>query len=102
MGRVSSTAGYAAPPSHRMRELDRLSRRGFRDYPDGVVRLDSGDPGFDTPPAVRDAMVAALEAGLPRYGPPLGDPELRERIASQATKRGALEVSPSNVLVTHG
>lgn len=85
-----------------MSELARLSRRAFRNYPDGVVRLDTGDPGLDTPPEVRDAMIAALGEALPHYGPPLGDAELREQIAAHANERGSVRVSPGDVLVTHG
>ena len=58
-----------------------------------------GEPGFDTPPAIR---LAALECGYAHYAHPHGDPELREALAAQLSATGALEFKIDDVLVTHG
>jgi aspartate aminotransferase len=42
-----------------------------------VWRLESGDPSFDVPPHVVEAMAAAARAGKTHYGPTCGIPELR-------------------------
>jgi aspartate/methionine/tyrosine aminotransferase len=89
-------------PSQALSELDRLSKRILRSYAAGAVRLDGGDPVFDTPVPIRAAMIKALKAGQTHYGPPLGDPDLRELICALASSRGATSVSVDQVLVTHG
>jgi aspartate/methionine/tyrosine aminotransferase len=67
-----------------------------------LVSLAMGEPGFDTPPAIR---LAALECGYAHYAHyahPHGDPELREALAAQLSAAGALEFKIDDVLLTHG
>jgi len=46
-----------------------------------VLDLSVGEPDFDTPPAVAQAGIQAIERGYTRYPPNIGLPELREAIA---------------------
>ena len=67
-----------------------------------VIHLEIGEPDFDTPANIREAAKRALDAGWTHYGPPLGQPVLREAIARDATKRKGFQVDPANVVVTPG
>ena len=47
-----------------------------------IVHLEIGEPDFDTPENIREAAKRALDEGWTHYGPPLGQPKLREAIAA--------------------
>ncbi len=67
-----------------------------------VIHLEVGEPDFDTPANIRDAAKRALDEGWTHYGPPLGQPKLREAIARDSTQRRGFNVDPANVVVTPG
>lgn len=67
----------------------------------GCVMLTIGEPDLDTPPAIKDAAVEALEHGLTHYAPNQGTPALRRAIAEYETRRGHA-VTDGQVLVTIG
>jgi aspartate/methionine/tyrosine aminotransferase len=67
-----------------------------------VVHLEYGEPDFDAPPVVRDALEKALKDGRARYTHSLGIVELREAIAEHYTRVYGVTVSPDQVLVTPG
>ena len=68
-----------------------------------VLRLESGDPSFDIPPHVREAIEKALKDGLTHYTAGAGIPSLREAITEKLTRENQIEVrSPNEVLVTNG
>ena len=48
-----------------------------------IVGLGAGEPDFDTPQHIKDALVEALEAGFVYYTPSPGIPELREAVAEK-------------------
>ena len=48
-----------------------------------VIGFAAGEPDFDTPLAVRDAMKDALDKGMTRYTAAAGTVELRQAIASR-------------------
>ncbi len=67
-----------------------------------VVHLELGEPDFDTPANIREAAKRAIDEGWTHYGPPLGQPKLREAIAADATARKHFAADPANVAVTPG
>ena len=68
-----------------------------------VLRLESGDPSFDIPAHVREAMEKALRDGLTHYTASTGIPPLREAILKKVTAENGLNVpSADNVIVTNG
>lgn len=67
-----------------------------------IISLSSGDPDFDTPAYIREALVAAIEAGYTHYVDNQGDPELRLALADTVSRRASRRVEPSEVVVTHG
>jgi aspartate aminotransferase len=67
-----------------------------------VVHLEIGEPDFDTPANIRAAAKRALDEGWTHYGPPLGQPKLREAIAAESKRFRGIDVEPANVVVTPG
>jgi aspartate/methionine/tyrosine aminotransferase len=67
-----------------------------------VVHLEYGEPDFEAPPVVRDALEKALKDGRARYTHSLGLLELREAIAEHYARAYGVSVSPDQVLVTPG
>ena len=67
-----------------------------------VIHLEIGEPDFDTPENIREAAKRALDDGYTHYGPPLGQPKLREAIAADSSMRRRFPVDPANVVVTPG
>src|SRR5919201_2250125 len=67
-----------------------------------IVHLEIGEPDFDTPPNVREAAKAALDAGVTHYPPFAGLPDLRQAIADDIAHRKGFAPDPANVFVTVG
>jgi len=68
-----------------------------------VLRLESGDPSFDIPVHVREAMEKALRDGLTHYTASTGIVPLREAIFRKVTNENGLKVpGPDAVVVTNG
>lgn len=67
-----------------------------------VVHLEIGEPDFTAPPAVVEAGVRALRAGMTAYTAALGLPALREAIAAHYGARFGVQVSPARIAVTAG
>jgi aspartate aminotransferase len=66
-----------------------------------VISFGAGEPDFNTPAPISDAIKAALDAGLTRYTPVPGIPALREAIAADYKRRGR-DVSAAEVIVSVG
>ena len=68
-----------------------------------IVGLQVGDPDFGTPPAVLDAALKAMQAGLTHYGPSRGYPDLRTAVANKLIRDEGVTYDPaSEILITHG
>lgn len=69
------------------RHVAGLRRSGIRDFfelvakTDGVISLGIGEPDFDTPQPIRDAVKAAMDTGKTHYTSNLGQPDLRKEIS---------------------
>ena len=74
-------------------------RKMFEGAPPNSVNLGLGEPDFDPPPAVLDALCRAVREGKNHYGPSAGLPALRAKIAERYRDRDpATDVE--NVIVT--
>jgi aspartate aminotransferase len=67
-----------------------------------IVSLGTGEPDFDTPRHIRDAAVAAIEAGLTRYTPIDGSAGLKAAIQRKLQRDNNLEYGADQILVTSG
>jgi aspartate aminotransferase len=68
-----------------------------------VLSFAAGEPDFDTPQVVKDAAARALQAGMTKYMPTLGDPESRAAIAEKLTRENGLPgCTPEHVAIGAG
>lgn len=68
-----------------------------------VYRLEAGDPSFDTPPHIRQAITDALQAGKTHYPPITGLPQLREAMLAKVRAQNHLPIRDADhVVVTVG
>ncbi|KAE8764496.1 pyridoxal phosphate-dependent aminotransferase [Georgenia thermotolerans] len=69
----------------------------------GAINLGQGFPDVDGPAHLKDAAVAAIEAGHNQYPPGPGIPALLDAVAAHQRRHYGLEVDPrTEVLVTAG
>ncbi len=69
---------------------------------DKVIPLGRGDPDFDTPVAIVESGVEALNAGMHHYTGPPGLPELRKAVSDKLSRDNGLEYSPDQVIICNG
>jgi len=68
-----------------------------------ILRLESGDPSFDIPLHVREAMEKALRDGQTHYTASTGIPPLRKAIYQKVTSENRLSIpNDDHVVVTNG
>lgn len=67
-----------------------------------VIHLEVGEPDFNVPACVADAVGNAFKEGRTHYTHSLGDPELREEICKRYFKIYGVDVSPDQIIVTSG
>ena len=67
-----------------------------------VISLSVGEPDFDTPDHIKQAAIAAINAGHTKYTPVSGIPELREAITRKFKRENNLDYNPSQTIVGTG
>ena len=68
-----------------------------------VIRMDIGEPDFDTPKHIKDAAIAALNDGFTHYTVAPGILELRKAVAEKLRKDNDLEYdAESEITITAG
>lgn len=67
-----------------------------------VIHLEVGEPDFDTPSCVKEAIARALADGHTHYTHSLGDLALREAICAYYAETYGVMVHPDQVVVTSG
>ena len=67
-----------------------------------VIALSAGEPDFDTPEHVREAAIAAINAGKTHYTNVDGIPELKEAVAQKFRRDNGLEVTAQDCFVSSG
>ncbi|MDH4567060.1 pyridoxal phosphate-dependent aminotransferase [Pseudomonas sp. BN414] len=90
----------AAQPSATYRIIDRVAAR--RAEGAAIISLCAGEPDFDTPAHIRQAAVAAIEAGHTRYTQVAGLRALREAVAAKYRDENGLAVGWEDTLVCSG
>jgi len=78
-------------------EANRLKAEGV-----DIVSLAAGEPDFETPAHIQEALVAAMRAGRNRYTPTPGIPDLRSAIAAKLKADNGLSYAPEQVIVGAG
>ena len=67
-----------------------------------VIHLEVGEPDFNVPACVSEAVGNAFKEGRTHYTHSLGDPELRDEISKRYYIIYGVEVSPDQIIVTSG
>jgi len=70
-----------------------------------VIYLNIGDPvkyDFPTPQHIKGALIEAVKGDFNWYAPSEGLPELREAVCEKEKKYNRVDLSPEDVIVTHG
>lgn len=67
-----------------------------------VIGLGAGEPDFDTPDSIKQAAVAAIEAGQTKYTAVDGTPELKAAIAAKFKRENGLDYAPDQISVASG
>jgi aspartate/methionine/tyrosine aminotransferase len=80
-----------------LEKAQEMERRGIN-----VIHMEVGEPDFDVPYCVSEAVVDAVRNGHTHYTHSLGNPRLRAAIASLYYKEYGVKFSPDNVVVTSG
>jgi aspartate aminotransferase len=67
-----------------------------------IISLGTGEPDFDTPQAIKDAAVAAINAGATKYTPSDGTAELKAAIQRKFARDNNLHYDPAQIVVSCG
>jgi aspartate aminotransferase len=67
-----------------------------------VISFGAGEPDFDTPAHIKQAAIAALDAGDTKYTPSSGTEALRKAICEKLRRDNGLGYEPSEVIVSVG
>ncbi|MFH1103285.1 MAG: pyridoxal phosphate-dependent aminotransferase [Pseudomonadota bacterium] len=67
-----------------------------------VIHLEVGEPDFDTPSCVKQAVCKALDDGYTHYTHSLGCLELREAVAEYYKNRYRVSLDPNQIIITSG
>ena len=90
-------------PAKRVESIDLSGiRKMFDMVGENSINLALGEPDFDTPPHIREAVKEALDEGFTHYTSNIGIIELREAISHKLITENHIEASPESVIVTTG
>lgn len=67
-----------------------------------VIGLGAGEPDFDTPEHVKEAAIAAIQAGYTKYTAVDGMPELKSAVIRKFERDNGLSFGPSQVMISSG
>jgi aspartate aminotransferase len=89
---------FSEPETLRMAKMGReLRAKGF-----DVIDLSLGEPDFDTPQHIKDAVRKAVEENWSHYPPVAGYADLKEAVCTKLKRDNNLEYKPENILVSTG
>ncbi|MCX4025222.1 pyridoxal phosphate-dependent aminotransferase [Endozoicomonas sp. SM1973] len=67
-----------------------------------IIGLGAGEPDFDTPKHIKDAAIAAINAGQTKYTAVDGTTELKQAIINKLANDNQLTYQPNQILVSSG
>ena len=89
---------FSEPETLKMAKLGReLRSRGI-----DIIDLSLGEPDFDTPAHIKEAVKKAVDENWSHYPPVAGYPELREAICKKLKRDNNLDYKPENIIVSTG
>ncbi len=79
-----------------------LIRKMFEATKPGAINLGIGEPDFNVPQNIKDAMKRSIDNNDTHYTPNKGYIELREEIAKKFKNENGINTDPENIIVTVG
>lgn len=67
-----------------------------------VIGFTAGEPDFDTPQHIKDAAIAAIQAGFTKYTPTTGIEELKAAVCAKFRDENGLEYAPNQIVASTG
>ena len=67
-----------------------------------VINMSVGEPDFNTPDAIKEAAIKAVNENFSRYSPVPGYPALRNAIVEKLKKENGLEYTAAQISVSNG
>lgn len=67
-----------------------------------IINLSTGEPDFDTPQAIKESAIKAINEGFSKYTAVSGILELKEAISNKFARDNSLSYSPSEIIVSNG
>lgn len=67
-----------------------------------VLSFSAGEPDFDTPQAIKEEAIKAIESGFTKYTSVAGIPALLEAIAGKLARENALSYESKEIIVSNG
>ncbi|MDP2029736.1 MAG: pyridoxal phosphate-dependent aminotransferase [Thiobacillus sp.] len=67
-----------------------------------IIGLGAGEPDFDTPQHIKDAAVAAINAGFTKYTAVDGTPSLKAAVIAKFNRDNGFDYTPKQILVSCG
>ena len=95
---ASRLSRFNEPETLKMAKLARELRAQGHD----VTSLSLGEPDFDTPQHIKQAVIDAVNNNFSHYPPVAGYPELRKAVCTKLKRDNDLDYAPENVLVSTG
>ncbi len=92
---------FYRPSDGVQRIVEKSERPSTRPGPE-IISLATGDPDFETPAHIRQALHDAIDSGYTHYIDGRGDPELRAAIAAEASRLTEKPVTDAEICITHG
>ena len=78
-----------------------LKAKSLEEQGKKIIHLEVGEPDFQPPEIVKDALEQVYEKGYGKYGPSKGIPELRESLAKKHSQQNS-SLTQDNVMVCPG
>ncbi len=69
---------------------------------ENIIGLGAGEPDFDTPQHIKDAAIAAINAGMTKYTAVDGTAELKQAIINKFQRDNQLDYQADQILVSSG
>jgi aspartate aminotransferase len=89
---------FNEPETLKMAKLAReLGSKGI-----DVINLSLGEPDFDTPQHIKDAVKKAVDDNYSHYSPVAGYPDLRQAVCTKLKRDNNLDYKPENIIVSTG
>jgi len=76
--------------------------KAMREKGRDIVTFGAGEPDFDTPEHIKDALFKAVEEGFIYYTSPKGIPELREAISEKLKRDNGIDYGVDEIIATPG